>query len=78
MSYLLLLPAAAPPVRLIEQPRAEDGVHADGDALDADQQDGTWTTEGHGPERQRTKSADKSMSSIVTFALFYCYIYVRL
>lgn len=40
--YLLLLPAA-PSVRLVQQPGADDRVHVDGDALDADQQDSAWT-----------------------------------
>jgi len=44
MGYLLLLlPAGPPPVRLVQQPGAEHRVHVDGDALDADQQDCTWT-----------------------------------
>lgn len=41
--YLLLLPAASS-VGLIEQPCAEDRIHVDSYALDADQQDRTWTT----------------------------------
>lgn len=43
-SYLLLL-SAAPFARLVKQPSAEDWVHVDGYALDADQQDSTCPTE---------------------------------
>lgn len=38
---LLLLPAAAPSVRLVQQPCAKDWVHVDSYALDAHQQDCT-------------------------------------
>lgn len=40
--YLLLLPAA-PPVRLVQEPRAEDWVHVDGYALHADEEHSSWT-----------------------------------
>lgn len=42
--YLLLL-SAAPFARLVKQPSAKDWIHVDSYALDADQQDSTWSTE---------------------------------
>lgn len=45
--YLLLL-SAAPLARLVKQPSAKDWIHVDSYALDADQQDATWSTEKHG------------------------------
>lgn len=42
--YLLLL-SAAPSARLVKQPSAEDWIHIDSNALDADQQDSTWSRE---------------------------------
>lgn len=41
ITYLLLLPAA-PSVRLVQQPCADDRVHVDSNALDAGQQDCPW------------------------------------
>lgn len=40
MGYLLL--PATPSVRLVQQPRAENRVHVDSNALDTEQQDRTW------------------------------------
>lgn len=40
--YLLLL-SAAPFARLVKQPSAKDWIHVDSYALDADQQDSTWS-----------------------------------
>lgn len=42
--YLLLV-SAAPSARLVKQPSAKDWIHVDSYALDADQQDSTWSTE---------------------------------
>lgn len=39
--YLLLLPAA-PPVRLVQEPHAEDWIHIDGYALHTDEEDSSW------------------------------------
>lgn len=41
ITYLLQLPAA-PSVRLVQQPCADDWVHVDSYALDAGQQDCSW------------------------------------
>lgn len=58
--YLLLL-SAAPSVRLVQQPCAEDWVHVDSYALDTDQQDCTWTTQTH---MQSFNSATLKMKTI--------------
>lgn len=42
--YLLLL-SATHSARLVKQPSAKDWIHIDSYALDADQQDSTWSTE---------------------------------
>lgn len=44
--YLLLLPTA-PPVRLVQKPRAEDWIHVDGYALHTDEKDSSWTSWKH-------------------------------
>lgn len=44
--YLFLLPTA-PPVRLVQKPRAEDWIHIDGYALHTDEKDSTWTSWKH-------------------------------
>lgn len=55
--YLLLL-SAAPFARLVKQPGAKDWIHVDSYALDADQQDSTWSM-----EKYRRKKNSKSIYS---------------